>query len=78
MGFGHHFTETEFETLLMKDIETREDIDLLMVKFYGRAFNDDLLGYVFTDVAKIDLKKIKVSKRGVCETPFIGCHLQIG
>ena len=41
----------------MKDIETREDIDLLMVKFYGRALDDDLLGYIFTDIAKIDLEK---------------------
>jgi hemoglobin len=41
----------------MKDIETREDIDLLMVKFYGRALDDELLGYIFTDVARIDLEK---------------------
>ena len=41
----------------MKDIETREDIDRLMVRFYERAIKDDLIGYIFTDVAKLDLEK---------------------
>lgn len=40
----------------MKDIETREDIDRLMVRFYERAFADDVIGYIFTDVARLDLK----------------------
>lgn len=40
----------------MKDIETRADIDELMVEFYRRAFEDDLLGYIFRDVAKLDLE----------------------
>ena len=39
----------------MKDILTRQDIDELMVVFYNRAFEDDLLGYIFKDVAKLDL-----------------------
>lgn len=39
----------------MRDIETRADIDALMTEFYTRAFEDDLLGYIFTDVAKLDL-----------------------
>lgn len=39
----------------MKDIETREDIDLWMRRFYEKAFADDLLGYIFKDVAKLDL-----------------------
>ena len=40
---------------MKKDIENRADIDLLMHKFYARAMNDDLIGYIFTDVAKLDL-----------------------
>lgn len=40
----------------MNDIETRSDIDDLMVEFYQRAFADDLLGHIFRDVAKLDLE----------------------
>ena len=41
---------------MMKDIETREDIDRLMVKFYERAVTDETIRYIFTDVARLDLK----------------------
>ena len=41
---------------MMKDIETRADIDCLMVKFYERAIADDVIGYIFTDVARLDLE----------------------
>lgn len=41
----------------MKDIETREDIDILMEEFYKRAFADEKIGYIFTDVVKLDLEK---------------------
>ncbi len=40
----------------MKDIENREDIDLLMERFYSRATTDDVIGYIFTDIAKLDLE----------------------
>ena len=40
---------------MKKDIENRSDIDLLMRNFYARAMNDDVIGYIFTDVAKLDL-----------------------
>lgn len=42
---------------MKKDIETREDIDALMNEFYKRAFADGLIGYIFTDVIKLDLEK---------------------
>lgn len=38
-----------------KDIENRKDIDALMTVFYQRALADNLIGYIFTDVAKLDL-----------------------
>ena len=38
------------------DIQTREDIDLLMHVFYKQALVDDVIGYIFTDVAKLDLE----------------------
>ncbi|HEX6124368.1 MAG TPA: group III truncated hemoglobin [Pyrinomonadaceae bacterium] len=40
----------------MADIETRADIDELMRVFYARALVDDVIGYIFTDVAKLDLE----------------------
>lgn len=40
----------------MHDIETREDIEELMAEFYRKALADELIGYIFTDVAGIDLK----------------------
>jgi hemoglobin len=40
----------------MADIETRADIDELMHAFYARALADDVIGYIFTDVAKLDLE----------------------
>lgn len=39
----------------MKDIENRADIDDLMNRFYERAMTDEIIGYIFTDVAKLDL-----------------------
>ena len=39
-----------------KDIENREDIDELMRAFYKRAIADDVIGFIFTDVAKLDLE----------------------
>jgi hemoglobin len=40
----------------MKDIETRTDIENLMKSFYAKALNDKTIGYIFTDIAKIDLE----------------------
>lgn len=42
---------------MKRDIETRTDIDLLMKEFYSRAIADDEIGYIFTDVARLDLEK---------------------
>ena len=41
---------------MKRDIENREDIDLLMRRFYAVAMADDLIGHIFTDVAKLDLE----------------------
>ncbi|MBA2378483.1 MAG: group III truncated hemoglobin [Blastocatellia bacterium] len=38
------------------DIENRADIDHLMREFYSVAITDDVIGYIFTDVAKLDLE----------------------
>jgi len=38
------------------DIETRADCEQLVRSFYGRALTDPMIGWLFTDVAKIDLE----------------------
>lgn len=40
---------------LHHDIATTDDIERLVVEFYGRAFQDELLRPVFVDVAQMDL-----------------------
>ncbi len=41
---------------MKKDIATREDIELLMNTFYERLLADEAISYIFTDVAKLDIK----------------------
>ncbi len=41
---------------MKKDIQSRADIDDLMNRFYARAMSDDVIGYIFTDTAKLDLE----------------------
>jgi len=38
------------------DIETRADCERLVRAFYGTALEDPIIGYIFTDVAKLDLE----------------------
>ncbi|MBS1794693.1 MAG: group III truncated hemoglobin [Acidobacteria bacterium] len=40
----------------MRDIESRSDIDELVADFYRKALRDNLIGYIFTDVAEIDIE----------------------
>jgi hemoglobin len=37
------------------DIETRADCERLVRAFYSNALEDPIIGYIFTDVAKLDL-----------------------
>ncbi|RZJ31253.1 MAG: group III truncated hemoglobin [Flavobacterium sp.] len=39
----------------MKDITSRNDLEMLMADFYSRLLQDNSINYIFTDVAKIDL-----------------------
>lgn len=40
---------------MKKDIETREDLLLLVTQFYKKLLNDDSINYIFTEIAKINL-----------------------
>src|SRR3954467_7038007 len=39
----------------LHDIENRADCELLVRAFYGRALEDPIIGFIFVDVAKLDL-----------------------
>lgn len=39
----------------MQDIENREDLEILLSKFYSKLLSDKTISYIFTDVAKITL-----------------------
>lgn len=41
----------------MKDLENREDLELLMNTFYTNLLLDDTINYIFTDIAKINLEE---------------------
>lgn len=40
----------------MRDIETKADLAFLMEAFYTKMLTDEVVGYIFTDVAQLDLK----------------------
>ena len=40
----------------MKDIANREDLLFLMEAFYSKMLKDEQIGYIFTDVANLDLE----------------------
>jgi hemoglobin len=40
----------------MRDIENREDLANLMDAFYSKMLKDKEVGYIFTDVAKLNLE----------------------
>ncbi|MGI9543970.1 MAG: group III truncated hemoglobin [Cyclobacteriaceae bacterium] len=41
----------------MKDIQTRDDIELLVDAFYKRMIVDDVIGFFFTEVMELDWDK---------------------
>lgn len=41
----------------LRDIESRKDIEVLIAKFYEKMLDDIIIGFIFTDIAKVDLDK---------------------
>jgi hemoglobin len=56
----------------LPDIETREDIERLVRAFYGRALTDPIIGFIFTDVAKLDLEAHVPDITAFWETVLLG------
>ncbi|MEO7445783.1 MAG: group III truncated hemoglobin [Ferruginibacter sp.] len=42
---------------MKKDITAREDIVLLVDSFYHKIKKDDLIGFIFTDIARVNFEK---------------------
>jgi hemoglobin len=40
----------------LRDIQTRDDCERLVRAFYGRALADPIIGFIFVDVARLDLE----------------------
>jgi hemoglobin len=61
-------------TEALRDIETREDCELLVRTFYGRALTDPFIGFLFTDVAKLDLEAHVPQITSFWETILLGAQ----
>ena len=58
----------------MRDIETRADCERLVRTFYGKALEDPIIGYIFTDVAKLDLEAHVPKIASFWETILLGAR----
>jgi hemoglobin len=55
-----------------RDIETRADCERLVRAFYGRALEDPIIGFIFVDVAKLDLEAHVPRIASFWETVLLG------
>ena len=58
----------------MTDIETRADCERLVREFYARAFADPIIGFLFTDIAKLDLEAHVPRITAFWETILLGAR----
>jgi hemoglobin len=56
------------------DIDTRADCEQLVRCFYGRALEDPVIGWLFTDVAHLDLESHVPRITNFWETILLGAH----
>ncbi len=54
------------------DIESRADCERLVRAFYGRALTDPIIGFIFADVAKLDLEAHVPQITSFWETVLLG------
>ena len=62
----------------MTDISTREDCERLVRAFYSRALVDPIIGFLFTDVAKLDLEAHVPQIASFWETILLGAQTYRG
>lgn len=58
----------------MQDITTSADIERLVRAFYGRALTDEVIGWLFTDVARLDLDAHVPRISAFWETVLLGAQ----
>ena len=54
------------------DIEDRTDVERLVRAFYGKAMSDPIIGWLFTDVARLDLEAHVPQIASFWETVLLG------
>jgi hemoglobin len=59
---------------IRSDIETRDDCERLVRSFYGRALTDPVIGWLFTDVARLDLEAHVPRITSFWETILLGAR----
>jgi hemoglobin len=64
--------------MAQRDIETRADCEQLVRTFYGRALEDPLIGWLFTDVARLDLEAHVPVIASFWETILLGARSYAG
>ena len=62
----------------LHDIETREDCERLVRAFYGRALEDPIIGWLFVDIAKLDLEEHVPQITSFWETILLGAQSYSG
>ena len=62
----------------LADIETRADCERLVRAFYGRALTDPMIGWIFTDVAQLDLEAHAPVIASFWETILLGAQTYSG
>jgi hemoglobin len=60
--------------VIQRDIETRDDCERLVRAFYGRALTDPVIGWLFTDVAQLDLESHVPQITSFWETILLGAR----
>ena len=60
------------------DIEDRADVERLVRAFYGRALTDPIIGFIFVDVAKLDLEEHVPVIASFWETILLGSQTYSG
>jgi hemoglobin len=62
----------------LRDISNREDCERLVRTFYGRALTDPVIGFIFVDVAKLDLEAHVPKIASFWETILLGAQSYAG
>ncbi|HVW18204.1 MAG TPA: group III truncated hemoglobin [Solirubrobacteraceae bacterium] len=60
------------------DIETLADVERLVADFYGKAMTDPVIGFIFTDVAHLDLEAHLPRIAAFWETVLLGAKSYSG